>query len=146
VLVTFGWQTYAWSNGQWDDRALLRQVQNNAQLGPAQVDNDEAAFWNSTATLGLNDNFGQWPSPTPAPLQQGSYRRVMPKGNTETIEALAASRNVSVSFIVGLSEKYYDGQNGAVMSAFLTLDSALTAAGCPRPAMPEGLIYYTDKP
>ncbi len=145
-LVTFGWQTYAWSNGQWDDRALLRQVQNNAHLGPAQVDNDQAAFWNSPTILGLNDNFGQWPSPTPAPPPQGPYRHVVPQGNTETIEALAASRNTSVSFIVSLSEKYYDGHSGAVMSAFLMLDSALAAAGCPRPAVPEGLVYYTVNP
>ena len=145
-LVTFGWQTYAWSNGQWDNRALLRQVQNNTQLGPAQVDNDKAAFWNSPMILGLNDNFGQWPSPTPAPPPQGPYRHVVPQGNTQTIEALAASRNTSVNVIVSHSQKYNDGQNGAVMSAFLTLDSALTAAGCPRPAMPEGLVYYTVNP
>jgi Domain of unknown function (DUF1906) len=145
-LVAFGWQTYAWSNGQWDDRALLRQVQNGAQLGPAQVDIDQAAFWNSAKVLGMHDNFGQWPSPTPAAPRQGPYRHVVPKGNTETIGALAASRNVSVSFIVSLSQKLCDEQNGAVMSAFLALDSALAAAGCPPPAMPEGLVYYTVNP
>lgn len=147
-LVTFGWQTCAWSGSptQWDDRALLRQVENNARLGPAQVDDDQAAFWNSPAILGLDDNFGQWPPPTPPPPRHGPYRHVVPQGNTETIEALAASRNVPVSFIVSLSEKYHDAQNGAVMSAFLTLDSALTAAGCARPAMPAGLVYYTVNP
>jgi hypothetical protein len=146
-IVAFGWQTYAWSNGQWDDRALLRQVENGARLGPAQVDLDQAAFWNNAVPLGLNDNFGQWPAPPPAPSPQlGPYRHVVPKGSTETIEALAASLQVSVDSIVTLSEQHYDPASAAVMGAFLALGSALTAAGCGPPAMPQGLVYYTDHP
>lgn len=39
-LVHWGWQTYAWSNGAWDSRAQLRQVQNGVDNG--QLDADEA--------------------------------------------------------------------------------------------------------
>ena len=31
--VKYGWQTYAWSGGQWDSRAQLRQVQNGITAG-----------------------------------------------------------------------------------------------------------------
>lgn len=49
-LVGFGWQTYAWSGGQWDARAQLRQVANSQQIAGGAVDVNEA----------LTDQFGQW--------------------------------------------------------------------------------------
>jgi hypothetical protein len=48
--IRWGWQTYAWSGGQWDRRAQLRQVQNDIQVGGADCDADEA----------LAEDFGQW--------------------------------------------------------------------------------------
>src|SRR6185437_11740192 len=64
-LVAYGWQTYAWSGGQWDNRALLRQVRNGIACGPAQVDEDEAAYWGvTTPVLTAADDFGQWPRPS----------------------------------------------------------------------------------
>lgn len=48
--ITWGWQTYAWSGGQWDDRAQLRQVQNDITVGGASVDLNQA----------MADDFGQW--------------------------------------------------------------------------------------
>lgn len=50
---TFGWQTYAWSGGNWDARAQLQQYSNNVPLGPANVDLNR-----STA-----DDYGHWPRP-----------------------------------------------------------------------------------
>jgi len=50
--ITFGWQTYAWSGGQWDARAQLRQVQNGIT---AAGDGDCCDLDNSYA-----DDFGQW--------------------------------------------------------------------------------------
>ena len=46
--ITWGWQTYAWSGGQWDSRAQLRQIQNGILSG--QADKDEA----------VAIDFGQW--------------------------------------------------------------------------------------
>jgi hypothetical protein len=43
--ITWGWQTYAWSSGQWDSRAQLRQIQNGNET---DVDQAMAA------------DFGQW--------------------------------------------------------------------------------------
>jgi hypothetical protein len=47
--VAWGWQTYAWSYGQWDPRAQLRQIQNG--IGPGgEMDEDQS----------MVDDFGQW--------------------------------------------------------------------------------------
>ncbi len=50
--IKFGWQTYAWSGGQWDPRAQLRQVQNGiTAAGDANCcDEDQSQA----------DDFGQW--------------------------------------------------------------------------------------
>ena len=56
--IEWGWQTYAWSGGQWDSRAQLRQVQNG--IDGDCCDKDEA----------VAGDFGQWPhaetGPAPA--------------------------------------------------------------------------------
>lgn len=39
-LISHAWQTYAWSNGQWDPRARLRQYSNGHQLAGLDVDYD----------------------------------------------------------------------------------------------------------
>jgi MYXO-CTERM domain-containing protein len=50
--IRWGWQTYAWSNGAWDSRAQLRQVQNDitaaGDTGCCDEDQAQAA------------DFGQW--------------------------------------------------------------------------------------
>jgi glycoside hydrolase-like protein len=49
-LVTFGWQTYAWSSGHWDNRAQIQQFRNDQFIGGVSVDFDRATA----------DDFGQW--------------------------------------------------------------------------------------
>ncbi len=46
--ITWGWQTYAWSGGNWDSRAQVRQVQNDILGGCCDKDEAVAA------------DFGQW--------------------------------------------------------------------------------------
>ncbi len=50
--IAWGWQTYAWSGGQWDGRAQLRQVQNGVSVGGAFMccDRDQA----------VAADYGQW--------------------------------------------------------------------------------------
>jgi peptidoglycan hydrolase-like protein with peptidoglycan-binding domain len=57
--VTYGWQTYAWSGGQWDSRAQLRQVQNEVNVGGADCDLDTS----------MAADYGQWPRPGTTPTQ-----------------------------------------------------------------------------
>jgi hypothetical protein len=54
--ITYGWQTYAWSEGMWETRAQLRQVRNNVTVCGGTIDDDEA--WAS--------DYGQWPRPQAA--------------------------------------------------------------------------------
>jgi hypothetical protein len=62
-LVTWAWQTYAWSNGVWDSRAQLRQTLNG-------VDNDEL-----DDDTGMVADFGQYGpgSPTSGGYYAASY-------------------------------------------------------------------------
>lgn len=50
-VIRWGWQTYAWSGGQWDSRAQLRQVRNSVKLaGVFDVDINETR----------QADYGQW--------------------------------------------------------------------------------------
>lgn len=52
-LITWAWQTYAWSGGLWDDRAHIRQYQNGVTLAGApgySVDYNQS----------MKPDFGQW--------------------------------------------------------------------------------------
>lgn len=49
-LVSWGWQTYAWSQGQWDHRAQLQQYSNDHNLFGVGVDYDRA----------MTSDYGQW--------------------------------------------------------------------------------------
>jgi hypothetical protein len=55
--ATFAWQTYAWSGGQWDSRAQLRQTLNDVTVGGVACDKD----------VSMAPDFGQWPRPGAAP-------------------------------------------------------------------------------
>ncbi|MEY9855961.1 peptidoglycan hydrolase-like protein with peptidoglycan-binding domain [Catenulispora sp. GAS73] len=48
--IAWGWQTYAWSGGNWDGRAQLRQVQNDITVAGKDADLDQA----------MAADFGQW--------------------------------------------------------------------------------------
>ncbi|MFI2206441.1 hypothetical protein ACH47Z_37915 [Streptomyces sp. NPDC020192] len=49
-MQAWGWQTYAWSGGNWDSRAQLRQVQNDITVAGHDADLDQA----------MAADFGQW--------------------------------------------------------------------------------------
>lgn len=56
-LISVGWQTYAWSAGQWDPRAQVQQYSNGHKMGGVSVDYDRA----------IVAQFGQWPPAPPKP-------------------------------------------------------------------------------
>lgn len=60
-LAAYAWQTYAWSGGQWDTRACIRQTQNNIWLGGVNGD------WDTSMTA----DFGQMPRPSDPTLGFG---------------------------------------------------------------------------
>jgi hypothetical protein len=59
-LIRYGWQTYAWSGGQWDSRAQLQQYQNGSS-----VDLDRA----------VSSDYGQTPFATPKPKRPMSAQK-----------------------------------------------------------------------
>jgi peptidoglycan hydrolase-like protein with peptidoglycan-binding domain len=83
--VTYGWQTSAWSGGQWDNRAQLQQYNYKVMIGPAQVDQDRA----------MAQDFGQIgsvapkpsPGPTPAPTPAG-WPTVQQDADGDLVQAL----------------------------------------------------------
>jgi peptidoglycan hydrolase-like protein with peptidoglycan-binding domain len=79
--ATWAWQTYAWSGGQWDHRAQLRQVQNGIAVGGASCDRDEAQA----------ADFGQWPRPLARPVVP-----VVPRICTVDLPPLAPGANGNV--------------------------------------------------
>lgn len=64
--ATYAWQAFAWSGGQWDTRAQLRQVQNGVNIGGADCDRD----------ISMATDYGQWPRPgtptTDATISEGA--------------------------------------------------------------------------
>lgn len=87
----WGWQTYAWSGGQWDPRAQLHQYSNDHVIGGVGLDFD----------TGMTGDYGQWrigvtPGPTPQEDDDMPYGQLsegaeaitpisLPKGRYKTI-------------------------------------------------------------
>ncbi|HEY6459912.1 MAG TPA: DUF1906 domain-containing protein [Polyangiaceae bacterium] len=95
--IKWGWQTYAWSGGQWDSRAQLRQVQNGIAGG--QMDLDQA----------VADDFGQWGADLAVPPDQ-------PKGYLDSATCTTVSgwtQDPAVPTTSINADVYYDGAAGA---------------------------------
>ena len=81
-----------------------------------------------------------------APAPPAAHRHMVAAGNTASLDALAAARNTTAALIAQVSRQYLNPLNLAVLNAYLALDTALTAAGQPHPAMPPGMVYWTVNP
>ncbi|MFJ9895982.1 peptidoglycan-binding protein [Streptomyces sp. NPDC091280] len=67
--IAWGWQTYAWSSGNWDSRAQLRQVQNDITVAGHDADLDQAMAsdygqWGGSGTGGTGVILPSWPNIT----------------------------------------------------------------------------------
>jgi hypothetical protein len=72
-LITWGWQTYAWSGGLWESRAHIQQYQNGISLAGHDVDYDRS----------MHPDFGQW-------IQGGIHMPIIPTGWTDDGHTLTA--------------------------------------------------------
>jgi hypothetical protein len=124
-----GWQPYGGMT------PTIWQYTSSAQFNGKTVDLN--AFRGTLLEFGSIVTTGKMPPPAPV-------RHVVPAGNTQTLEGVARQRNVAVEHLVSLSTANLNPQNLAVLNAYLALDNALHTAARPRPAMPEGLVYYTS--
>ena len=83
--ASYGWQTYAWSGGQWYAKAQLRQVKNDVKVGGADCDQNT-----SVAT-----DFGQYPRPVkPTPPTATTVPNVVGKSAGNAHNALVAAKLV----------------------------------------------------
>lgn len=78
--ITFGWQTYAWSGGQWDSRAQLRQVQNSISVLGFDCDLD----------VNMAANYGQFNAKVTPPLKPED--QVLKQGDSGTAVAYLQKR------------------------------------------------------
>ena len=97
-LIAWGWQTYAWSNEQWDHRAQLHQVQNGVNIGPATVDIDEA----------VAADFGQNPAPKP-PEPVYRYHEIHTNGRY-SLRRAARHYHVSAADLISWTHYHYPRQ------------------------------------
>lgn len=66
----YGWQTYAWSGGQWEDRAQLQQFHNGVRINKVSCDLNRATaadFGQWTRTAKPKPPAGDKPLPGPTP-------------------------------------------------------------------------------
>ncbi len=123
-VCTYGWQTYAWSAGNWDARAQLQQYQNGVTFGPAQVDRDRAT----------SHDYGQWPRPS-----MTNYRHVagagIPAGSS--LDMWADAHACTVHAIIALTEH----PGTTITLDHLAAFRAYIAKGWGTP-MPDGLVFY----
>jgi hypothetical protein len=96
--ITFGWQTFAWSHGQWEPRAQLRQVRNGVTIAGGDCDIDQAQA----------DDFGQWGAMT-SPIADA--------------EKLVAARNTD-----GTIETFWLASGGAIQHVRQTASGWTTSA------------------
>jgi MYXO-CTERM domain-containing protein len=91
--IKWGWQTYAWSGGQWDSRAQFRQVQNDitAAGDTGCCDEDQA----------VDADFGQWhaaPANTPPRGYLDSAACTAIAGWAQDPDSAATALDVDLSF------------------------------------------------
>lgn len=63
-LISYGWQTYAWSGATWDQRAQIQQYDNGKKLAGGEVDFNRAMAADYGQTPGTDPN----PIPKPVPV------------------------------------------------------------------------------
>jgi hypothetical protein len=124
--AVWAWQTLAWSGGQWDSRAHIRQGL-TVTVGGVQVDVDDSR----------HADYGQWPRPvpvpppppTPPPPGPGPY--LHHTSGDRTLAQVAAQRNTSLEALLARSAANWTTADWAAVTAIL---ADLKVAGWP---------YYT---
>ncbi|MGH9620837.1 MAG: glycoside hydrolase domain-containing protein [Bryobacteraceae bacterium] len=116
-LVSYVWQTYAWSGGQWSRHANIRQTHNGENWPGGQVDYDTA----------MTADYGQWrhpvsgPPPTTGKTSEEKIMQSLPvlrngsrdlNGHVPFVRRLQAVLREVYGESLGVSGRYRDGVDG----------------------------------
>ncbi|QXJ20645.1 DUF1906 domain-containing protein [Actinomadura graeca] len=121
--ITYGWQTYAWSDGKWDARAQLQQYSNDHDINGVSTDYDRA----------VKSDYGQWRvGASPEGDDMPDYVSV----GIKTAQQLPPGKWTNVNWNVDYSDaehQHSDGGGPSVLtgSARYALSAALTVGGVP---------------
>jgi Rv2525c-like, glycoside hydrolase-like domain len=121
--ATYAWQTIAWSGGQWDLRANLRQGL-QVTIGGVSVDVDNAQ----------RPDYGQWPRPAPAPAPAG-FTQYTADGKT-SLAGFCASRGIAVDDAIALMVTHHPNHQ------FGSLQAPYIVAGDWTALMPAGMTCW----
>ncbi len=132
--IDWGWQTYAWSGGNWDNRAQLRQVLNGQWGG--QVDFNEST----------KDDWGQWKADAPVNQQPQAPSQPVASGDTYTVKAGDTLSGIAARY--GTTYQELARINNIANPNVIFVGQVLNVKGAPvvAPAAPtEGVITYIVK-
>jgi hypothetical protein len=130
-LASIAWQTVAWSGGQWDERAVIRQ-----KLGTPIAGADFNELREHTAH---GPDFGQWPRPhrQPAPPEEPVHKTVTHvTAGQLSLAALAAKLQTRPMHILHLTCDHFGGFPPEVAAWG---NAVLSGAIDPEAPMPAGL-------
>jgi LysM repeat protein len=116
-IITYGWQTYAWSGGNWDSRAQLRQVQNGQTVGGGTIDFNESygdVFWEPTNQAA--------PAPAPAAPTSAAHGYAMQRG--DTFWGLEAANGWTHGTLQALNPQWIGRENAIPVGAAITIPGA----------------------
>jgi LysM repeat protein len=125
--IDFGWQTYAWSGGQWYEKAQLRQVLNGQTVGGGAVDFNESlgdVVWEPGNT--------QAPAPTvPAPQPAGgTHQYAMQRG--DTLWGLEAANGWTHGTLLALNPGWAGREGSMPIGTVLNLPGGGAAPAAPQ--------------
>jgi hypothetical protein len=127
--ITWGWQTYAWSDGAWDSRAQIQQYENGVTLAGADVD------YNRSTVVDI----GQW--------MPGGFMAI-PTGWTDNNSTLTAPNGIKV--VLGFRDYIlshpWDAGNIPLETEYHASPVLLHNAGIgdgQRQVFRDGMLWYT---
>lgn len=125
--AAYAWQTVAWSAGQWDPRAHIRQGL-AVTIGGVQCDRDQSR----------RPDFGQWPRPiVTAPAPAPSPPRQLSADGRTSLRAFAGAWSTPVDRALWLMAR-----DPAKLAGYGSLQSAYIRAGDWDAPMPAGMIIW----
>lgn len=122
--AAYAWQTSAWSGGQWDSRAAIRQY-GARRIGDATCDSDNS----------MRADFGQWPRPAPPrPAPHPTVATRMVADGKLSLRQAAAKYGMTELAIWWLTAQRQPEPGPAHKSYFAALNW--------KAAMPAGMNYW----